>query len=177
MSQSAIMNTQQRYGLVAQLFHWVTAFLILILLPLGLYMYQLPISTSEEIADKVWLYSLHKTLGMTALIVAMLRVVWAVLGPSPAPLHPERKLETFAAATVHWMLYISILLVPVVGYVHHAASVGFAPIWGPFPQEMPFIPKSVELSKYTGLMHFILAAMMGVSIVLHVAGAMKHAVI
>ena len=177
MTRPGLFNTKTRYGSVAQLLHWATALLILILLPMGLYMHDLPISNSEEIEDKVWLYSLHKTLGMTVLLVAVARIVWAFFSPKPVPLHPERKLETFAAETVHWTLYISILLVPVIGYVHHAASVGFAPIWGPFPDGLPFIPKSVEFSKLTGFMHFILALVMGGSIFLHVAGAMKHAVL
>lgn len=177
MTRPGLFNTKARYGTVAQILHWATAILILILLPMGNFMHDLPISTSEEIADKVWLYSLHKTLGMTVLIIAVLRVMWAFFSTHPVPLHPERKVESFAAATVHWMLYISIILVPIVGYVHHAATTGFAPIWGPFPDSLPFIPKSIELSKFTGFLHFVLSSVMALAILAHVAGALKHALL
>ncbi|MEO0327263.1 MAG: YceI family protein [Pseudomonadota bacterium] len=177
MPRPGVLNTKERYGSIAQMLHWATAILILTLMPLGIYMHDLPISSSVEISQKVWLYSLHKTLGMAALTIAVIRVFWAFFSEKPAALHPERKLETFAAGFIHWILYISIILVPVVGFVHHASSVGFAPIWGPFPDGMPFIPKSVLLSQYTGLMHFVLAFSMGASVLLHIAGALKHAVL
>lgn len=177
MSRPGLLNTKERYGVIAQLLHWATAILILILLPLGKYMHELPLSTSEEIAHKVWFYSLHKTLGMTVLCIALIRIFWALISKHPEPIHPERKLETFAAATVHWILYIAILLVPLAGYMHHLASTGFAPLWGPFPDAVSFIPKSDDLSRYAGMMHFILSAMMAISILAHIGGALKHAVI
>ncbi|MEM7290495.1 MAG: cytochrome b/b6 domain-containing protein [Pseudomonadota bacterium] len=177
MLRPGLLNTKARYGSVAQLFHWTTALLILILMPMGVIMHGLPNGTSAEIADKVWLYSLHKTLGLTVLIIATVRIIWALLSPHPRPLHPERKMETFAASTIHWILYGSILLVPVIGYVHHAASTGFAPVWGPFPNELSFIPKSEALSKLSGYLHFLLAWLMAGSVGLHIAGALKHSVI
>ena len=177
MPESSIYNTKARYGSVAQILHWITAGLILFLLPLGIFMHELPYSTSEEIAYKAWFYSLHKTLGMTVLTVAIIRIIWALVSTKPAPMYPERKLETFAAETIHWILYVSILLVPLTGYIHHAASSGFAMIWGPFPDSVAFIPKSEDLSKFSGVMHWILAMMMAGSIALHIAGALKHVVI
>lgn len=176
MARPGILNTEQRYGVVAQILHWATAILILILLPLGKYMHGLPISTSAEIEYKVWFYSLHKTLGITVFAIAILRVIWAIMSKKPEPIHPEKKLETFAAATAHWLLYISIILVPFVGYLHHASSVGFAPIWWPLPQTLPFVPQTTELSLYTGKLHFVLSAIMGITILAHIAGALKHAI-
>lgn len=176
MARPGILNTEERYGVIAQLLHWATAILILILLPLGKYMEGLPFSTDAEIAHKVWFYSLHKTLGMTVFCIAIIRVIWAFLSKHPEPLHPESKLETFAAAVAHWVLYICIILVPFVGYLHHATSVGFAPIWGPFPQTLPFIPQGLELADLTGKLHFILAAIMGLTILAHIGGALKHAI-
>ena len=44
-------------------------------------------------------------------------------------LHPDRKTETLLAEIVHWLLYGSLILVPLSGWIHHAATEGFAPIW------------------------------------------------
>lgn len=171
------MNTRERYGLVAQLFHWVTAALILILIPLGLWMVWLPMETADAVATKVWLYSLHKSLGVLVLIIAIARIVWAFICVRPEPLHPERRAETLAAETVHWLLYAGIVLTPVTGLLHHYATIGFAPIWWPFPQDVPFVPKSEPLSIVLKWTHWGSALMIIISLAAHIAGAMKHLVI
>lgn len=172
-----LANTKLRYGFVAQILHWVTAALILFLLPLGVYMHELPQGSDAEISQKVFLYSLHKSVGIALLTVAVLRVVWAVFNKKPAPLHAERKLETFVAEAIHWLLYISILAVPISGWLHHAATDGFAPIWWFENQDLSFVKKDPKLAETFGAMHFFFAATMVVSLALHIAGALKHAVI
>ncbi|MFK8034985.1 MAG: cytochrome b/b6 domain-containing protein [Hyphomicrobiales bacterium] len=172
-----LTNTKLRYGFVAQILHWVTAALILFLLPLGVYMHELPQSSDAEISQKVFLYSLHKSVGIALLTVAVLRVVWAVFNKKPAPLHAERKLETFVAESIHWLLYISILAVPVSGWLHHAATDGFAPIWWFENQDLSFVKKDPKLAEIFGAMHFFFAATMMISLALHIAGALKHAFI
>ncbi|MGB0681545.1 MAG: cytochrome b/b6 domain-containing protein [Magnetovibrionaceae bacterium] len=172
-----LRNTPGTYGLVAQSLHWLTALLILTLLPLGLFMVDQPQATEAEIASKVWLFSLHKTLGVAALVVAIIRILWALSNPKPVLLNLEHKQEAFAAETVHWALYGAILATPAVGLIHHWALDGFAPIWWGVPDSVAFVPKSVWLAELMGLMHWALAIVMMVSIAAHVGGALKHAVI
>ena len=172
-----LTNTRERYGLVSQLFHWITATLILALIPLGLWMVWLPADTSEAVANKVWLYSLHKTLGVTVLAAALARIAWTFIGVRPQPLHPERRIETLAAETVHWMLYAGIVLTPLTGLLHHYATIGFAPIWWPFPQELALVPKSEPFSIILKWVHWGTALMIIISLGAHIAGAMKHLVI
>lgn len=170
----ALSNTEQHYGMVAKSFHWATALLILTLIPLGIYANGLPYDTSEALAQKAWLFSLHKTLGVTLFFVALARILWAVIQPKPAGLHPERKVETFAAATVHWLLYGSLLLVPLSGWIHHASTAGFAPIWWPYGQDLPLVPKSESLAATTAGLHIVFERVLALSIFLHLAGALKH---
>lgn len=172
-----LANTYKTYGLVAQLLHWVTAALIFVLIPLGLFMYELPASSAEEAIYKFWFYSLHKTLGVTVFLVAIVRVIWAAGQPHPRPLNSKRKLENLAAQTVHWMLYGAIILMPLTGWLHHSAAEGFAPIWWPLPQDLPFIPKSPQLASFFGAAHFFTAVLLGLSVVLHIGGALKHTLI
>ena len=170
-----LTNTAESYGLIHQSLHWATAILILILLPMGVYMHDLPIDNSEQIADKVWLYSLHKSIGMAALFVAIARIAWAVYQPHPRPLHGG--MEGFAAKTVHYLLYGTIIAMPVLGWLYHAATEGFAPIWWPFSQDLPFVPKDVMLSNFFKTAHFVCGVLLVLSLGLHIAGAIKHAVI
>jgi cytochrome b561/polyisoprenoid-binding protein YceI len=170
-------NTSAQYGFVAKSFHWLTALGILIVIPLGIIANDLPYDTAEQLADKAWLFSLHKTVGVTLFFVALARIAWAISQPKPAPLHPERPTETLLAEIVHWLLYGSLVLVPLSGWIHHAATEGFAPIWWPFGQNLPLVPESVRLAEIAAGMHIVFERVLVVSLVLHIAGAIKHAVI
>ena len=135
-------NTLQRYGSVARTLHWLTALLILTAIPLGLVATDMPFDTGEALAAKANLFSIHKTVGVAAFFVALIRILWAFTQPRPVPLHPDRRAETWLADLVHWMLYVSMLAVPLSGWVHNAAVTGFAPILWPFGQTLPFVPQS-----------------------------------
>lgn len=170
-------NTIARYGFVAKSLHWLTALGILLVIPLGILANDLPHDTAEELARKAWLFSLHKTVGIAVFFVALLRIAWALSQTKPAPLHPERRSETLLAEIVHWLLYGSLVLVPLSGWVHHAATEGFAPIWWPFGQNLPLVPESTVLAEAAAGLHVVFERVLLLSLVLHIAGAVKHSVI
>ena len=167
-------NTVDRFGGVAKTLHWLTALLILTMLILGVIASQWPFDTSDALATKGILFSIHKTLGLTTLLVAIIRILWAIIQPRPAPLGSDSKFQHFAAETVHWSLYGMMVMVPLTGWMHHAATSGFAPIWWPFGQTLFFIPQSEVLATVLGKLHLAFNIVLAVSIGLHVAGALKH---
>lgn len=173
----AIASTTTRYGSVTRVFHWLTALLVMTLIPVAIIAHELPYETSEQLAQKAWLYSLHKTLGISVFFVALLRILWALSQPKPASLHPERKVENFLAETAHWLLYGSLVLAPLSGWIHHAATSGFAPIWWPFGQTLPLVAKSEGVAALFGGLHWVFGKVMIVSLLLHIAGALKHHII
>lgn len=177
MGSTPVRNTRVAYGVVAQLLHWVTAALILSLIPLGLYMSGLPATTAPEVAQKSWLYSLHKTLGVSVLLVSLIRIGWAIVQPRPQLLNADRSLESMAAHTVHWTLYGTIILMPLTGWLYHSATEGFAPIWWPFGQDLPLVPKPPWLAELAQTAHFFTAILLILSLCLHMGGAIKHAVL
>jgi cytochrome b561/polyisoprenoid-binding protein YceI len=172
--QSGPGETSRGYGAVSRALHWLTALLILTELPLGLYANALPFSTGPELARAAYFFSLHKTLGVTIFFVAIMRIVWAMSHPGPGALHPERSVENFVAATVHWCLYIALVLVPLTGWIAHAASAGYAPIWWPFGQSLPLVPKDEGIVHLFASLHGVFTKVLAISILLHVAGALKH---
>ncbi|MEP2784996.1 MAG: cytochrome b/b6 domain-containing protein [Pseudoruegeria sp.] len=172
-----ITNTNSAYGTVTKSFHWLTALLILTVFPIGLIAQNLPYDTGEQLARKALFFSLHKTFGVTLFFVALLRILWALTQSKPALLNADERLEAFAAETVHWLLYISLIIVPLSGWLHHAASEGFAPIWWPLGQSLPFIPKSESVAHFFSTWHFVFTKVLAVSLILHILGAVKHAVI
>ncbi|WP_425045417.1 cytochrome b/b6 domain-containing protein [Primorskyibacter sp. S87] len=184
-STRTLSNTFSAYGSVTKTFHWLTVLLIFSVIPLGLVANNLAhhvrdpaITPSEaEIARAAFLFSMHKTLGVTIFFVALARISWALIQPKPGLLNADNKPEAFAAETVHWLLYGSLLLVPLTGWIHHSATTGFAPIWWPFGQSLPFVPKHEPLAETFASLHMIFERVLVVALFLHIAGALKHHVI
>ena len=172
-----LTNTPQSYGAITKTLHWVTAFGILLMIPLGLIAHALPYDTAADLAFKATLFSIHKTVGVALFFVAVIRILWALTQPRPAPLHPERRAESFLAATIHWLLYGSLVAGPLSGWVHHAATDGFAPIWGPLGQSLPLVPKDPAFAEAAAGLHSVFVWALGIALALHVAGALKHHVI
>lgn len=173
----SIANTHSNYGSVAKAFHWMTALLILTAFPLGLIAQQLPFDTNEQLALKATIFSAHKTVGVLAFFTAFFRILWAISQKRPGLLNADNKLEATAAETAHWLLYGSMLAVPLTGWIHHAATEGFAPIWLPIGQNLPLVPKSESLASFTASLHFLLIIVLGLTIMAHIGGALKHFVI
>lgn len=170
-------NSDTRFGTVTRTFHWLVALLILTAIPLGVIANQLPYDSAEALARKATLFSWHKTLGLAAFFLGLARILWALVERHPVPLHPERKAELTLAGLVHWLLYVSLVAVPLSGWVHHAAVTGFAPILWPFGQTLPFVPQSEPVATAAGAAHWVFTKLMGLAILLHIAGAVKHHVL
>ncbi len=173
----ALMNSSNSFGAVTRSLHWLTALLILTNFPLGLIANRLPYDTADALAQKAQLFSLHKTLGVAMFCVAALRILWALTQERPVALHPERRAETALASVVHWTLYISLLAVPLTGWVGHAALAGYAPILWPLGQGLPFVPLSDDVAMLAASLHWVFTKLLALSLVLHIAGAVKHHVI
>ncbi|WP_171178707.1 cytochrome b/b6 domain-containing protein [Ruegeria sp. HKCCD8929] len=181
----ALSNTARSYGGVTKTFHWLTALLILTVIPLGWIASDLAHTvndpshtpTEAEVARAAFLFSLHKTIGVTIFFVALARILWTLTQTKPGLLNAENKPEAFAAETVHWLLYGSLVLVPLTGWIHHAATEGFAPIWWPLGQDLPFVPKGPAIAAVTAGLHWVLQWVLVIAVGLHIAGAVKHHVI
>lgn len=175
-------NSATTYGTITKTFHWLTALLILTAIPIGLIASDLAHditnpaipATETTIAWAKLLFSIHKTLGVTVFFVALARILWALSQPKPGLLNGDHWLEAWAAETVHWLLYGSLVVVPLTGWVHHAATTGFAPIWWPFGQDLPFVPKNETVADISGTLHYILQWVLIGAISAHIAGALKH---
>ncbi|KUJ80732.1 cytochrome [Ruegeria marisrubri] len=178
-------NTASSYGSVTKTFHWLTALLILTVIPLGWAATNMAeavndpsvTATAGEISRTALVFSLHKTVGVLIFFVALARILWAMTQAKPGLLNAENKPEALAAEAVHWLLYGSLVLVPLTGWVHHAATEGFAPILLPIGQDLPLVPKSQNLADITAGLHWVFQWVLVASLALHILGAIKHHVI
>ena len=171
-------NTSRAYGWVARFFHWTVAVLILAAIGLGLYAGSLPRGAQDQMQAVFQTFSIHKTVGVAALVLAVLRILWTLTQRKPRPLHPGRRLESFVAEAVHWALWLGMVIMPLTGWLlHSAAPGGFSRILWPLGQRLPLVPEDAALAERFAGFHetgwWVLAGLIG----LHVAGAVKHALI
>lgn len=178
----SLANTTRSYGSIAKTLHWLTALLVITVIPIGLIANGMAhdirdpsiASTAQDFTRTFLLFSLHKTLGVVIFFVALARILWALIQPKPGLLNGDNRIESFLAATVHWLLYGSLVLVPLTGWVEHAATPGFAPIRWPFGQSLPFVPTDQGIADTFAGLHKVFGRVLVISLALHIAGALKH---
>lgn len=162
-----IFNDDQDFGAIARFFHWVIAFLILGMLVLGLTMgsvnYGLP---RHEV------YSLHKSIGLLILFLAIGRILWRFASVPPDALETHAKWERALARIVHLFLYLAIFAMPITGWLMSSAA-GRPPTFFGLPVPR-FLEKDEALAGIFSTAHEWIAYGLIAVIGLHVAGAIKH---
>jgi cytochrome b561 len=163
-----LRNSPDRWGAVAQLLHWSMAALVISLVLLGLFMTEMPNSM-----DKLKLYALHKSLGLTVLALVILRLLWRLAGRRPAwPPHIPRWQRRLAGIT-HGLLYLLLLWMPLSGWLYNSAS-NFPLRWFNQFRVPALTGPDPELKALALAMHswgfYLLAALF----VLHAGAALKH---
>lgn len=119
------------------------------------------------------LISLHFTFGVIILAVAVVRLAWRLTHPEPKPLDGLPPWQTTSARIVHWLLYLLLLVVPILGWINAS--------W----RGMPIVMFGLELPKlvatraagwqWTGDVHGLLATYAILALVgLHVVAVLYH---
>lgn len=126
-----LKNTTDQWGSVSKLLHWLIVVLILGLGVVGLTMGELP-----RTPKYFWVYTAHKSLGITVLALMLFRLVWRLYAGAPRPVEGTSGWQHSLATATHWLLYGLALLIPLSGWLYDSAS-GLRPfkLFGLF--EMP----------------------------------------
>lgn len=162
-----IKNTKNNFGVVAITLHWLIALIIIVMLALGLYMTDLPISL-----QKLKLYGWHKEFGVLVLMLVIARVTWRLTNINPT-LATLPWWEYYAARAMHYVLYGFMLAMPITGWAMSSAAGFPVSFFGLFVLPDLVLPNEsarivlAEIHKY--LAFALIAAIVG-----HAAAALKH---
>jgi cytochrome b561 len=157
--------SQQRYTLPAMALHWGQAILVLWLLWLGWTMTDLPKGAERSAA-----YGLHKSLGLLALLLLLVRLLWRRKHPAPPALGSGW--EARLATATHHALYAFLLLAPLAGYLASSFTPYALKFFGLEVAKAGWPDES--LNSVFKQLHVIFVWSGAGLIALHVAGALKH---
>lgn len=122
------------------------------------------------------LISLHFTFGVLILAVAVVRLLWRLARGVPAPEPGIPGWQETASQIVHWVLYVLLFVVPLLGWIN-ASWRGMPVVM--FGLELPqLIGTRAPGWQWTGDFHGLLANYVMLALVgLHVVAALYHHVI
>jgi cytochrome b561 len=164
------MTALQRFTPLQRLLHWLMAICILAMLFIGVGM------VSTIMPKYLTLVSIHKPLGITILVLALIRLVVRLRFGAP-PLPPDLpEPMKLAAQASHYALYILMIGLPLIGWAMLSSASYPIVLWGGV--RLPAIlPPSDSLHALLWNAHFYLAFAFFALILMHLAAALFHALV
>jgi len=103
----SLKNTADTWGPVSRGFHWLIVLLLLVQGAMGLLLDDLPKGSA----------AFHKSLGITILALAVLRILWLLVAGRPGPVVGVTPLQHRLAQAGHWLLYVLLFATPITGWL------------------------------------------------------------
>jgi cytochrome b561 len=161
-------NTTARWGSVAQTFHWVIVALVVTQFVLINLAHELPLG-----GEKIARIGQHKSVGITVLLLAALRLLWRALNPTPALPGTLKAYERFLARFTHYALYALLFSLPLTGWAMSSAR-NFPVSWFGHAQLPDLVAPNRPLYETLHGAHELLAGALFLVALLHVLAALKH---
>ena len=155
----------QRYSRIAIFLHWAIAFAIAFQISVGWGLHALGRNGFAA-------FQLHKSVGITILVLTLIRIAVRFTKPRPAP--TEGGWEGALAKIVHFGLYAFMLLAPLTGWALVSTAKVKIPtlLFGTIP--LPHLPLEGIPNEAFARAHGLLALLAIALVLLHVIGAIRH---
>ena len=103
-------NSLTEYGTISKIFHWLSATVLIIQIPLGFYLVDMDFSEK-----RLTIESIHVTLGLSIFYLTLLRLIYKTFNPTPPLQNNIFSGQKIIAKLNHIFLYISILTITISG--------------------------------------------------------------
>lgn len=163
-----ISNTDERYGVIAQILHWFVVLLVFIQYIIGSIAADLPLGMQRLV-----LLARHKSVGITIFIIIILRIIWRLINKIPSLPANMPSYQRRLSCITHWSLYLILLCMPIAGWINSSASNITVSWFGIFT-----LPDLVGPDKHIATIaketHHILGWILFAVIGLHIFAALYH---
>lgn len=165
----SLKNSTDRWGGISQLLHWTIAVLILTIGAVGLLMGELPRSPKW-----FWVYTAHKSLGLTVLVLVIVRIAWRLYAGAPQPVPGTPRWQAKLASLTHAAIYLLILAMPLSGWLYDSAS-GLRPLrWFGLVEVPKISPPNEAIAGAMHETHELLFWVLLALVAGHAAAALYH---
>jgi len=163
------------YSATARKFHWWTAALVLIMLPLGFAMDHR--ANDLKIFDGLTntMYSSHKLIGFGILWLMLARLAYRLRNGAPPSEPTLEAWQKGVSHATHWLLYLLLIVVPVGGWVA-VSMYGSRDVFGLFSLP-PIAAVDQKLSETVFVMHKIGAIAILLLVSAHIGAALYHFIV
>jgi cytochrome b561 len=162
-----LRSSDYRWGAISQTLHWLFVVLLAFQVSWGLWMTTLPLGV-----HKVKVYAFHKSVGLTLLALACLRLLWRLSERRPE-LPPMPIWQRRAAHTVHVLIYLLLFALPLSGWLYNSLA-GFPLHWFNLVHVPALRGSDDALKGLVRDLHETLAWVLVVLVAMHAAAAIKH---
>lgn len=156
------------YSAIAKGLHWLTALLVLGLIGVGLWMVGLPIGL-----PKLYAFAWHKWIGITVLLLTLLRLGWRAWRPPPALPPTVTAWERAIAPWSHGLLLALLVALPTSGWLMSSAG-GVKVIWFGFLELPDLVARNTALFERLRIWHHWLAWTLMAVLGLHLLAVLRH---
>lgn len=163
-----LSNDSLRYGAIAMLFHWVIVALIIVQFLLANKEHGMPLGPA-----KIAVLAQHKSIGITILLLAILRLIWRFFGAVPADPPRAPRWQIFLAHGTHYLLYALLFIIPLVGWLMSSAR-SFSVSWFGLVTLPDLIGPNRSAYSFLHETHEFLANVLLYVAVIHALAALKH---
>ncbi len=164
-------GTVQRYSAPMQALHWAVALLMFAVLPLAWAMVEMP----QQAPGREFIYTLHKSVGVTILALAAIRLILRASQPIPPEPAGTPRWMAWSAVASHWLLYGVLFAMPISGYVLSATSLKPLTYFDLF--NLPQLPKNPAASSLAREVHLTLQWAVYALIAIHLLATAWHVVV
>lgn len=159
----------QGYTPIARAFHWITAALVLSMIPMGIVMVNVP--NLGPTTDT--LFHLHRSIGALVLVITIGRLMYRLSHPAPPLPHDMSPMLRMAAHATHWALYVLLIVQPILGWI--ATSAYPAPVLFFWLFELPPIwNEDRAFSEAMFQVHMGLGIVIAGLLLVHIGAALYH---
>lgn len=165
----ASLSTRNNWGGVVKALHWLIALGVIGLATVGWTMKGMPNSP-----DKIQIYALHKSIGLTLFALVLVRLAWRLFVDTRPELPATMpRWERRAAAVSHVLLYVVLLAMPLSGWLFNSAA-NFPLKWFKLFSVPSLSGPDPALKAFAGLAHLTIFWLIAALVTIHVAAALKH---